>query len=69
MDEPEILRINDVCDWLKVSTSTIYRLVRARKLPAFRWGRDYRFRRHDVEAWIVSQQRTAKTATYHRGRQ
>lgn len=39
---------------LGVTVRTVYRLVDAGRLPAYRFGRVIRFRRHEVDAFIES---------------
>lgn len=48
----EILTLADVGEWLAVSAKTVIKLVETDKLPGFRLGRQWRFRREDVQAWL-----------------
>ena len=48
----EVLTIKEICDVLQVHPSTVYRLARQRKIPSFRIGTDWRFRRDVIERWI-----------------
>jgi excisionase family DNA binding protein len=43
---------------LNVNPRTIYRLIKTGELPAIRIGRQWRFRRADLDEWI-DRQRTA----------
>jgi excisionase family DNA binding protein len=52
------LTTEEVLGCLKVNPRTIYRLIRTGELPAIRIGRQWRFRRADLHAWI-DRQRTA----------
>jgi excisionase family DNA binding protein len=52
------LTTEEVLACLKVDPRTIYRLIKAGELPAVRIGRQWRFRRADLDAWI-DRQRTA----------
>ena len=54
-EESGILTIKDVAGYLKVNERTIYRLAAAKKLPAFKVGTAWRFKKADIEAWIESQ--------------
>lgn len=54
-NEEAILTIRDVAEYLKVAEKTIYRLVGAKKIPAFKVGGAWRFRKSDIDAWIVAQ--------------
>lgn len=55
MIEPALMTVKDLADYLNVHPSTIYRLLRQGKLPAFKIGSDWRFRRLDIERWIRDQ--------------
>jgi excisionase family DNA binding protein len=56
--ECEILTIKQVADYLKVTERTIYRLAAAKKIPAFKVGGTWRFRRVDIDGWIAAQSGT-----------
>ena len=49
----------EVLNCLKVNPRTIYRLIRSGELPAFRIGRQWRFRRSDLDEWIARQRRAS----------
>ncbi len=50
----EIMTPEQVAQYLHLSTDTIYRLIRGRKLAATRIGRAYRVPRHDLEVFIAA---------------
>ncbi len=50
--ENEILTLDELAGYLKVSSWTIYRYVRERKLPSYKIGGQWRFRKEQVDAWI-----------------
>ena len=52
METPEIMTVNELADYLRMNKITIYRLIKANKLPFFRVGYDYRFLRTAIEIWI-----------------
>ena len=54
----EILTIKEMADYLKVSERTVYRLASGRKIPAFKVGNAWRFRREEIERWIEQQSRS-----------
>ena len=47
-----LLTVAEVAEALRVSTMTIYRMVKSGQLPATRVGRSYRFRRADVQGYL-----------------
>jgi len=51
--ETEIMTLQEVAYYLKVHYMTVYRLIKTASLPAFRLGSDFRFRRADVNEWVV----------------
>ena len=50
------LTTEEVLDYLQVNLRTVYRLIKAGKIPAVRVGRQWRFRRADLDAWLDGQQ-------------
>ena len=56
------LTTDEVLEYLQVNLRTVYRLIKAGKLPAVRVGRQWRFRKGDLDAWLESQRaRTARS--------
>jgi excisionase family DNA binding protein len=49
----EILTIDEVAAYLKAGKRTVYRLAASGKLPAFKLGGTWRFRRGDLDKWIA----------------
>jgi excisionase family DNA binding protein len=49
----DILTMKDLCDLLQVHQSTVYKLVKKGKIPSFRIGSDWRFRRDLIERWMA----------------
>ncbi len=48
----ELLTVAEVAELLRVSTMTVYRLIRTGELPAVRVGRNYRVRRADLDLYL-----------------
>ncbi len=51
-ESPAFLTTEEVIEILRVNTRTLYRLIRTAGLPAVRVGRQWRFRRSDLESWL-----------------
>jgi excisionase family DNA binding protein len=51
----EVLTVTELAEYLKVTPSTIYRLLKARKIPGFRIGSDWRFNRVQIDEWCLRQ--------------
>jgi excisionase family DNA binding protein len=52
MTDENFLTTEEVMDYLQVNLRTVYRLVKAGKIPAVRIGRQWRFRRRDLDVWL-----------------
>lgn len=51
MENDQVLTLEDVCKLLRVHSSTIYRLLKKKQLPAFKVGRDWRFGLDSINKW------------------
>lgn len=51
----EIMTVNEVAEFLKISTVTTYRLVQEGKISAFKVGRSWRVKRTDLNEFIEQQ--------------
>lgn len=47
-----LLTVGDVAEVMRVSTMTVYRLIKSGQLAAVRVGRSYRMRRSDIERYL-----------------
>jgi len=54
MVDDQFLTTDEVLEYLHLNLKTIYRLIKAGKLPAVRVGRQWRFRRRDIDAWLAA---------------
>ncbi len=53
MSDEQFLTTDEVLDYLQINLRTIYRLIKARQIPAVRVGRQWRFRKADIDAWLA----------------
>ena len=54
--EDVFLTTEEVLEYLQVNLRTVYRLIKAGKIPAVRVGRQWRFRKADIDRWLEGQQ-------------
>ena len=54
------LTTEEVLEYLQVNLRTVYRLIKAGKIPAVRVGRQWRFRKRDLDAWLEAQRTRAR---------
>jgi len=52
----DILTIREVAEYLKLNEKTTYRLVAERKIPGFKVGGAWRFRKAEIDRWIKQQE-------------
>src|SRR5919198_490845 len=57
------LTTEEVLEYLQVNLRTVYRLIKAGKIPAVRVGRQWRFRKRDIDAWLDSQRPRGEART------
>ena len=78
MIDESFLTTEEVLEYLQVNLRTVYRLIKAGKIPAVRVGRQWRFRKSDIDMWLDSQRPragarpapaapAAPRATHHEG--
>lgn len=48
-----VLTVKQVSEYLKINPSTVYRLLKAGRIPAFRVGSDWRFNREEIDLWLA----------------
>ena len=51
----EILTVKEVCKLLQVHQSTVYKLIKEGRIPAFRIDSDWRFLKDRLVRWMVEQ--------------
>ena len=54
---PDVMTIAELATYLRCNKSTIYRLIKRERLPAFRIGSDWRFKRELIEKWMEEQRK------------
>ena len=63
MRNESFLTTEEVLEYLQINLRTVYRLIKAGKIPAIRVGRQWRFRKADLDAWLTSQQASSTSVT------
>jgi excisionase family DNA binding protein len=58
--EDEILTLDELAIYLKLTKKTAYKLSAEGKIPGFKVGGSWRFKRVDIENWIESCKRNDK---------
>ena len=58
-----VLTLPEVADYLRVHPSTIYRLLKSHRIPAFRMGSDWRFNQESIDRWLLDAEGEVKSAS------
>jgi excisionase family DNA binding protein len=48
----DLMTVTELAEYLRISRASVYRLVRQRQIPVSKVGRQLRFRRDAVDAWL-----------------
>ena len=48
----EVLTIDELAAYLKISKSTLYKLAREGKIPSNKVGRRWRFQKRSIDHWL-----------------
>ena len=48
----EVLNIEELAAYLKISKSTLYKVVREGKIPCQKVGKHWRFRKEAIDRWL-----------------
>ena len=62
MPEDHFLTTEEVLEYLQVNLRTVYRLIKAGKIPAVRVGRQWRFRKRDIDHWLSTSRPSGRGA-------
>jgi len=57
MPDDDIFTIKEVAVYLKLAEKTTYRLASSGKIPGFKVGGSWRFRKSEIDRWIVEQEK------------
>lgn len=52
----KFLTIQEVAEYLRLTTYKLYKLAQEGKIPAYKFGREWRFRLDRIEQWIEDQE-------------
>ncbi len=48
------LTLEQIAEYLQMSTSSIYKLAQAGKIPAYKVGRQWRFKKEEIDKWVIN---------------
>lgn len=56
-----MIKVADVAELLNVSNRTVTRWIEEGKLPAFKFGKDYRIKREDLDKFVTESKVTPES--------
>lgn len=63
MHDDQFLTTEEVMDYLQINLRTVYRLIRAGRIPAVRIGRQWRFQKADIDTWLERNRSRGRSST------
>jgi len=60
MPNHDIMTVKELADYLKIAEKTAYRFASVGKVPGFKVGSAWRFRRSEIDRWIAEQEQKQK---------
>jgi excisionase family DNA binding protein len=58
MPDDEIMTVKELAEYLKIAEKTAYRFAAEGKVPGFKVGNAWRFRKQEIEHWIAKQSKS-----------
>ena len=55
MTKNEIMTVKELAGYLKIAEKTAYRFALEKKIPGFKVGASWRFRKKEIDEWIAKQ--------------
>ena len=52
------MTMKELADYLKIAEKTAYRFASDKKIPGFKVGNAWRFRKSEIDNWIKKQEKT-----------
>ena len=56
----DIMTIKELSEYLKIAEKTAYRFALGKKIPGFKIGGAWRFRKKEIDEWIEKQSKETK---------
>jgi excisionase family DNA binding protein len=47
-----VMTVHDVAEYLRLSEAKVYKMANERRVPAFRMGKTWRFKKELIDEWI-----------------
>jgi excisionase family DNA binding protein len=54
-ERPTIMTVNELAKYLRLHEQTVYKMAKEGRLPAYKVGNRWRFKKDTVDSWLRSQ--------------
>jgi len=54
------LTLEQIAEYLQMSTSSIYKMAQAGRIPSYKVGRQWRFKTEEIDGWVENQKPKGK---------
>ena len=61
MPNDDIMTVKELADYLKIAEKTAYRFASEGKVPGFKVGSAWRFRKSEIDRWISEQEQKERS--------
>jgi len=61
MPDDDIITVKELAEYLKIAEKTAYRFASEGKVPGFKVGSAWRFRKSEIDRWIAEQEQKGIT--------
>jgi len=58
LDMDKWLTLEQITEYLQMSTSSIYKMAQVGKIPAYKVGRQWRFKKEEIDKWVEKHRKT-----------
>jgi len=62
MTADDILNADQVASYIGIHKITLYRLIKSKKIPAFKIGRQWRFKKETLDKWMEEKMTKGKSS-------
>ena len=64
--EPGLMTVNEVTQYLKINVYTTYKMAERGELPAVKLGRIWRFKKDEIYKWLAHKMTTEKKTRFEK---
>ncbi|KPJ62707.1 hypothetical protein AMJ44_15300 [candidate division WOR-1 bacterium DG_54_3] len=64
-----LFTVKELAEYLKVNPATVYRMVHKGGIPAFKVGKEWRFKGESIDSWILGKEHESGNGNSKLGQQ